>query len=361
MCNWQLPDWPDFICDRSRLEGLLTDYQTDLSTHLELLGKLPESEQYDIHLATSVEEGVRSAAIEGEQISREDVRSSLLNTLRFGPGCRPVHDLRARGVANLLREATREPGSEVTETSLLYWHELLFRGQSYPGQIGQYRSSSAEMQIVSGPLHRPAVHFIAPPVRRIPEMMRVFFELLDRPLPVPLRAGLAHLHFESIHPFADGNGRIGRALLERMLLAPFGGLPIISISHAIQLSRPAYYTALRDSQRSLDATPWLRYLLTCCREAVHLNQELTRFTLLKVAFFQRFGNALSSKQEKALLAMWSAGPDGFRGGMSTKKYVRITRVSPATASRDLRRLVELGALKRTGAGRTTRYELLGGY
>ena len=357
MYNWQHPDFPNFPFDTHRIHRALALYEQSLGTYLAEIAQLPELEQQQIHLTTTVEEGVQSSSIEGEEIARREVQSSLLNNLRFGPDLSAPTDLRARSVARMMEEVLRDPSDPLTEVRLRYWHELLFRNLPYPGIAGSYRSGDQPMRIVSGPEHAPTVHFEAPPAERVPELMRAFVAHLEQPLPTVLRAGLGYLHFESIHPFSDGNGRIGRAILERMILQPIGGQPVLSISHAIRESRDDYYQALKTAQNGFDATDWLTYFFGTLQRSIQLGRQLTQFTLQKIRFFERFSEQLSPIQEKALRKMWEAGPQGFTGGMTTKKYRRIHRVSAATASRDLHRLVKFGALEQRGAGRSTHYLL----
>ena len=357
MYNWQHPDWPNFSFSdqlRDHAEAIVSD----LMIFVAETNRLPEEELADIHLETTITEGYHSSAIEDEHLRFEDLRSSLLNNIRRGGRARPVYDRRAVAVANLLSAAAQSFNLTVSEPMLLHWHELLFADLPYPGTPGTYRSQPQPMRIVSGPDYNQTVHYVAPPAISVPGMMKTFIEQQTSiQAPHLIRAGLGHLHFESIHPFADGNGRIGRALLDKELLSLTGGQTAFSISYAIHRTQNEYYAALNASQGSLDASEWLIYFLDTVTLAIDLSRELLEFTLNKLAYFQRYSALLDSAQTKALRRMWAAGPDGFQGGMTAKKYHRLTRVSPATATRDLRRLTELGALVRRGAGRSTHYVL----
>lgn len=357
MYNWQLPTFPQFTYDTDRVERWLSAFMERIDLHIAQFEKILPEDQQHILLATTVEEGVQSSSIEDEQIDRSALQSSLTENIRFGPGQHHVADIRADGVARLMKAIISDAATPLTETALRYYHELLFRGQPYLGTIGAYRSSSKPMRIVSGSANKIVVHYEAPPSNRVPVLMQQFVASLTQPLPAPLLAGIGHVHFESIHPFSDGNGRIGRALLEKQLLPIMGGRPLISISLAIRQRRDAYYAELQRAQRGLDLTDWLAYYFETLNQSVDLAGELLQFTLRKQAYFKQFGPQLDAAQTKALRRMWSAGTGGFQGGMTTKKYVRINRVSTATASRDLSRLYTLGALRREGSGRSTRYVL----
>lgn len=202
------------------------------------------------------------------------------------------------------------------------------------------------MQILSGPIHRPRVHFEAPPSERVASEMHRFCAWFNAtapdglaPLPALTRAGLAHLRFEIIHPFEDGNGRIGRAIAEKVLAQSMGQPTLTALSLILHKRRSEYYRALERACISLDVSEWLDFLIA------------------KTRLFDRLRGQLNRRQEKALLRVMREGPGGFEGGLSAAKYVSITGASPATARRDLIELVTLGALVRSGERRGTRYRL----
>ena len=356
--NWQHPDWPDFRYD---LEGALRQneqYAAGLDALLERYDALPINDRQAAALERAVEEGYATASIEGEVYSRDALRSSLLNHAVLGTPAAPVIDRRANATAELLRVSLVDPTAPVTETALKYWHETLFRRLPYPGTAGTYRSGTQAMQIVGGSAYAPTVYFEAPPAREVPDMMETFVAGLASDLPPSLHAAIAHVHFESIHPFSDGNGRIGRALIDYQLAAPFGRRLPLSVSSAFLRHRSDYYAALRGSQSSLDITPFVAFFYKCLLAAVDDGRAAIEHLLRKRDYFRRFGDErLTPRQRKALLKMWDAGPAGFTGGMSTRKYVRITGASAATAQRDLTQLHAVGALVQEGRGRSTRYVL----
>jgi len=171
----------------------------------------------------------------------------------------------------------------------------------------------------------------------------------------PVRAAIAHLYFETIHPFEDGNGRIGRAIAEKALSQTLGRPVLLSLSRTIKADKQSYYQALAQAQKSNDLTLWIAYFV----EIILKSQAITlvHFILKKSKFFDRFKDVLNERQIKAVRKMLDAGPDGFEGGMSAKKYMSITHVSKATATRDLQHLSELEVLTLAGGGRSTHYML----
>jgi Fic family protein len=173
----------------------------------------------------------------------------------------------------------------------------------------------------------------------------------------PVRAAIAHLYFESIHPFEDGNGRIGRAIAEKALFQGFGYPLLISLSQAIEAEKKSYYSALHTASKSNEITNWIQYFVrTILRAQIETDRQI-HFILEKAKFFAAFENILNARQLKAVRHMWQAGLKGFEGGMSAQKYMKITGVSKATATRDLQDLHASGALRQIGKGRNVRYEL----
>jgi len=173
----------------------------------------------------------------------------------------------------------------------------------------------------------------------------------------PIRSAIAHLYFETIHPFEDGNGRIGRTLSEKALSQGLGHPILISLSKAIQDNKKAYYDALKTAQRSNEITGWLIYFLDLCVQAQSNSETQIEFTLRKVRFFDKFKGNLNDRQTRVVKRMFDEGVEGFEGGMSAKKYATISGTSKPTATRDLQNLLEQGAVTVTGGGRSTRYWL----
>jgi len=175
---------------------------------------------------------------------------------------------------------------------------------------------------------------------------------------IPVRSAIAHVYFETIHPFEDGNGRIGRALSEKAIYQGIGSPIPISLSKVIEADKSSYYQALQVAQRSNEITAWLIYFIDTILKAQDASEKEILFTLKKTKFFDRTKEQINTRQEKVLRRMLAAGPDGFQGGMNAKKYRSIAKTSKATATRDLQALVLLGIFIPIGGGRSTRYELV---
>jgi Fic family protein len=244
------------------------------------------------------------------------------------------------------------------------WHAMLLSADRSIQMIGGYRTHAEPMQVVSGPDHRRKVHFEAPPSRQVPKEMKRFVAWFNatapgatNALPALTRAAIAHLYFVCIHPFEDGNGRIGRALAEKSLAQNLGQPSLIALAYTIERKRKDYYAALERNNKRMEITDWLQYFSATVLDAQSNTIKRVDFYLAKARLYDRLRGKLNQRQEKAIARMFREGIDGFKGGLSADNYIAITRTSRATATRDLQDLVEKGALARTGELRHTRYYL----
>jgi Fic family protein len=362
---WQQPNWPTFIWDDAALSAPLArarraqgelagvarllDSQLDLSAQLEVLTM----------------EGLMTSAIEGEKINPDSLRSSLarrlgLPTAGLSPPSRAVE-----GLVEVLLDATQRYGQPLTLTRLNAWQAALFptgRSGLFEIRVGTLRGD-APMQIVSGPIGRERVHYEAPPRARLERDMKAFLKWFNDPprgVDGLLRAGLAHAWFEILHPYEDGNGRVGRALLDMALaMDERRVVRLYSMSARFMDQRDAYYAALqRTSSGDLDITPWLLWFLEQVEAAIRSSESLVAAIVHKARFWMRHRqDELNERQLKVLNRMLDAEHGGFEGGMTNKKYASLTKASPATAHRDLAELVKVGCLSLVGSGRGARYEI----
>jgi Fic family protein len=308
-------------------------------------------------------EAVDTSLIEGERLDRASVQSSIQRQLGILGDHRRPRAAEA-GIAEMMVDLYRHLPRRLAEAEVLSWHRLIMNGRTDIGAAGAYRTHTDPMQIVSGPLHAPRVHFEAPPSADVPNHMQRLFDWLNRtapdgtnPLPALTRAGIAHLWFESIHPFEDDNGRIGRAIIEKLLAQGLSSPGMTGISGTLLAHRKDYYVQLERGSRGLDLTDWLVWFGEMALEAQARTLAHVELILEKSRLFERLGSLLNNRQERALNRMFAAGVDGFKGGLSAANYMTITDAASATATRDLAALVEWGALRRTGALKSTRYYL----
>ena len=213
------------------------------------------------------------------------------------------------------------------------------------------------MQVVSGREGKWRVHFEAPPAKRVAAEMDRFIAWFNRnETEGLLRAGLAHLWFESIHPFEDGNGRVGRAIADQALAQSEGsGQRFYSLSSQLQKEKSEYYDMLERSQRSLDVTDWLVWFLACLSRAIEGAEHVTARVLKKGSFWQTQSDApFSERQRKVLNRLL----DGLEGKLTAKKWAALAKCSVPTAQRDINELLERGVLRRNpGGGKNTSYDL----
>ncbi|WP_374164049.1 Fic family protein [Arcticibacter sp. MXS-1] len=363
--NWQLQGWPDFTYDVTALQPSILAFAQETGEVNGLIQGLPDTLKQETLLQLMLSEAVKTSEIEGEYLSREDVMSSIRNNLGLNDMPVYVKDQRASGVAQLLVEVRKDFQEPLTLDMLKAWHRLLFAATISRVNAGAWRQDDAPMQVISGAYGREIVHYEAPPSTQVPQEMERFvswynsatFPLQGQVPEAVLKSAVAHLYFESIHPFEDGNGRIGRAIAEKALSQSLGRPIMLSLSKTIEANRNAYYDALKEAQRTLDITAWMVYFVNLVLAAQRDAKTMVLFTLKKAQFYDRYKDRIDERQWKAVNKMLDTGAEGFEGGMTAKKYMSITRVSKATVTRDLQQLHQLGVLVQEGAGRSVRYQL----
>lgn len=362
--NWQQNDWPNFRYDLSGLEDVLYAFAEKIGHVSGVLKGLPEAMQHEAVIDLMVTEAVKTSEIEGEYISRQDVMSSIRNQLGLNLEPESVKDRRAKGAAQLMLAVRDNWAKPLTQKMLFSWHTMLLEGTPMI-KVGAWRKHEDPMQVVSGALHKPNIHFEAPPSKDIPTEMKGFIHWFNHTSPgkaqeikqAVVRSAVAHLYFESIHPFEDGNGRIGRAISEKALSQGLKRPVLLSLSKAIEENKKAYYTALEEAQKSNEITGWVTYFAHMTLDAQSDTEKLVTFILQKARFFDSYEHKLDEPHKKVINRMLREGTKGFEGGMSAGKYCAITGVSKATATRHLHYLTEIGALVQEGSGRSTRYQV----
>jgi Fic family protein len=357
--NWQLPEWPDFRYDVARLRHLEAEFLRRSGVHVGAFSHLDPHEQESLRAELLSDEALLTSKIEGELLNRDSLQSSIRRLFGLTNDGRKASPAET-GISELQVDVYRNFAGPLTDEMLFEWHGMVARGRWDLKAVGRYRQHEEPMRIVSGAIHDPVVHFEAPPSLQVPREMERFIHWFNRPVE-PFaglaRAGIAHLWFESIHPFEDGNGRIGRAIAEMALSQAFGQPTLVALSIVLEKHRRRYYEELGHASRSIEITGWLEFFGSMVLEAQELSLRRIGFLVQKAKFFERFRGRLNERQEKVLLRMFREGVDGFKGGLSSNNHISITGCSPATATRDLVRLVELGAMVRSGELKNARYFL----
>tara|TARA_R110000787_G_scaffold226512_3_gene334290 strand:- start:51596 stop:52723 length:1128 start_codon:yes stop_codon:yes gene_type:complete len=361
--NWQKPDWPTFIWDAEKLKDLEARFLQRAGLFQGALRHMGEDDKTALTIEVISAEAYKTSEIEGEFLDRESLQSSLRRNFGLGGEDRRIPPAE-KGIADMMTALYRGFDRLLDGATLFHWHRLVMSARRDVTDVGCYRTHPDPMQVVSGAYGDTKVHFEAPPSACMAAEMARFIDWFNdtapnnvHVLPPLTRAGIAHLWFVSIHPFEDGNGRIGRAISELALSQALARPTLIALAYAIETRRTAYYRALEESNKPLEITDWLLWFADTVLAAQARSQNLIDFTIEKTKLLDRLRARLNERQTKTLLRMFREGPDGFAGGLSAENYISVTGTSRATATRDLNDLVGMGALTRSGKLKGTRYHL----
>lgn len=379
--SWQKEGWPDLTYDKTALQS---DLETIIGKAGFLAGvrsSLNASDQKEDFINRITDETVNSYAIEGETLNRQGMRDSLIASLNARDAQIAIKEVHRtsypyRNVADVMLDA-RDGDKPMTLERLNEWHAKLFENDRILNDVGKLRTGP--MSIVSYKRMEVAeTHFVAPEAKQVPSEMEAFISWLNETGPngsragefqTPARAALAHLRFETIHPYSDGNGRIGRAIADYVMSqnpimkdAPF------SLSRSIQSDKDAYYKSLEDvSQKAkmtaggkLDVTDFVRDFSKVIDRAIDQSAEMAIHITRRNTFFREAAGNLNANQEKVLQTLFERGPQRTDEGISNRFYNRTASVSRQTASRDLADLAEKGLVAKSGDGPSTVYKLTSG-
>lgn len=363
---WQKPDWMNFIWRSEEILNLLGKCRL---VQGKLLGKVIDlglTLDAQTHAEVLAEETMKTSAIEGEKLDIRSVRSSVARQLGLPSAGLPV-DRYVDGIVAVILDATMNHDEPLAAERLFGWHAGLFP-TGYSGmhkiRVGSWRGDQP-MRVVSGPVSKEKVHFLAPPAERIEGEMSQFLTWWDSSrgnMEGLIRAAVGHFWFVTIHPFEDGNGRIARALTE-MALAQDDSQKhrYYSLSSQIMEERENYYDILEACQKgSSDITKWLVWFLECFSRAIDRSELILSGFIRKANFWRIHAQAsLNERQRKVINKLLDSGPDGFEGGLTTRKYASMAKVSKPTAFREINRLLELGIIRQNpGKGRSVSYVLI---
>lgn len=359
MWSWQSKDWPKFSYKKDAIDQKEKDLSYQAGILFGIYKHLGHEDSNFLKVELISNEALYTSEIEGEYLDRDSLQSSIRK--HFGLDCdsRKI-PAKERGISNLMLDLYSSYSDNLTHEYLFKWHRLLFKDWSDPKFVGKYRYGDEPMQIISGRLDNPTMHYEAPPSEQIYKEMDDFIKWFNDSIgtyPIITRAAIAHLFFELIHPFEDGNGRIGRAIVEKALSQAFKMPLLTSLSTIINRDRNAYYKALESANKSLDITDWLIYFSDIIMQSIIYTQKNIEFLIFKAKLFDQLRDCINKRQEKCLLRIFKSGPDGFIGGLSAENYISITKSTRPTATRDLADLCLKGAFVKKGELKSTRYFL----
>lgn len=360
MYIYQRGEWPHFTWDSEKIAPLLLEVRHQQGRLLGGMGSIGFPLEEEILLDALTQEVVQSNAIEGEILDEPLVRSSVARQLGLEAAALPSIDRAIDGVVKMTLDATQNYDQPLTQERLFSWHSLLFplgRSGFFKIQVAAWRTKP--VQVISEYRGEERVHFEGPPPDQVALEMSQFLEWLNpkNSLDLVLKAAIAHLWFVTIHPFDDGNGRIGRAIAD-FVLAQSEKSPrrFYSLSAQIQVERKGYYEILERTQKGgMEITPWIEWFLRCLLRAIEKALSL----LIKVkeknkVWEQLKGIPLNERQKRLIERLLN----GFEGKLTSSKWAKIAKCSQDTAYRDLLDLVEKGVLSKSEeGGRSTSYAL----
>lgn len=320
---------------------------------------LTHEKKEELKIILLCNEAYKTSEVEGEILDRDSIQSSIKRYF----GIKESHHKQPResGIAEMMVNLYTTFSEPLSHETLFLWHAMLMNGRRDLQNIGAYRTHDEPVQIVSGAVYAPTIHYEAPPSCKIKEEMDHFIKwfndeksLKEHPL---TRASITHLYFESIHPFEDGNGRIGRALVEK-ILAQYHKKPILlALSTVIQDQKKTYYDRLHEFSTTLHITEWISYFCHVLLEAQKMTVMEMAFLIEKTHFLNKYDAVMNERQKRVVDRILKEGMKEFKGGLSAHNYQKITGTSSATATRDLKEMVEKNILRKTGERKHTRYFL----
>jgi Fic family protein len=353
---WQSTLWPKFDYDRKAAEPHLAAAVEAMGEVSGLQAGLDQRDLEELRLSHIVQEALASFGIEGVALDPAEIEASVIASLNHRD--RAAFSRRSDAIVELM-VAARQADGPLTKQILWEWHRLLFFGIEVE-DLGRWRQFEIDI-VRSAAAGSNDILYKAPPPDRVDAEMSAFIDWLnDKPeMPAAIVASIAHLWFESVHPFSDGNGRVGRAVIEYVFASRARALPF-SLSRQIEKDKKAYYAALQDGRKmgrgAIDATAFIVWFLTTLKSAADAGRDEAHFLVRRNQFFMRFGDVMSERQKAVLQTIFAQGRGRLEQGISAKSYSKIGRVSGPTATRDLGAMERAGALRRSeSGGRSTVY------
>ncbi|MBS4041201.1 MAG: Fic family protein [Flavobacteriales bacterium] len=357
---YQNKNWTDFTWDDKAINAVFGEVRLMQGKIIGQMNAMGFSAKEEATLTTLTLDVVKSSEIEGELLNYDQVRSSIARRLGINTAGLVTSNRHIESIVEMMLDATQRHHLPLTKKRLFGWQAALFpTGYSGPYEIEVGRYRSGEMQVVSGAMGKEKVHYEAIKAELVEAEMEKFLDWYnnDNLLDPVLKAAIAHFWFIIIHPFDDGNGRIGRAITDMLLArAESSGERFYSMSSQILVERKQYYDILQKVQHSTgDITEWLDWFLHCLKKAMLATENTTQRILRKAEFWKLHEQTLINGRQRLMLNKLL---DGFDGKLQTSKWAKITKTSADTALRDIKDLVEKGILQQTEeVGRNANYKL----
>jgi Fic family protein len=390
MWTWQHKNWPNFEFDPNAFNQQIEHFKLKSARLMGTVEALPSIYKTDATVSLMLSEAIKTSAIEGEALDRDSVRSSIMRLIAEDSTAPTHKDAKVLGAAALMVDIRKEWSAPINDDLLGRWQSMVIAHQPLSLVMrGIYRNAPEPMQIVSGVYGTRRIYYEAPPAEQIYEEMAAFLTWYNTTsdqyhlrssrdnttsdqyhlrssrdntttIPGPVRAAVAHAWFEIIHPFDDGNGRVGRAISDHALSQSLNQPTLACLATAIERNRKEYYAQLQKiSCGNLNLNEWIEFFICEINNAQDIAKEEVDFVLGKARFWERYEDHLNGRQTKMVNRVFAEGIKGFEGGISTKKYEKICNCSRATAYRDLLKLLKIGVIEQLpGGGRNSRYQLV---
>jgi Fic family protein len=267
-----------------------------------------------------------SLSIEGNTLSEEQITAILEDKRVIGP----QKDINEVINANRVYERINK-FNPLSSRSFLEAHRILMDGLI--NSPGKYRAMDV------GIIHGARVAHVAPQPRNVPTLMNQLFNYLKNDKDISLiKSCVFHYELEFIHPFEDGNGRMGRLWQTVLLMHDYPVFEFIPFETLIKESQNKYYRALKQSDQEGKSTKFIEYMLRVID------------TSLESTIGARSPNLTAIDRMKFFI-------ETTNKEFSRKDYMASYKsISTATASRDLKLGVKLGLIKKTGTGNKTKYK-----
>jgi Fic family protein len=281
-----------------------------------------------------------STAIEGCTLSLEAIKGLMEGKAALG-----YPDRHVRMAQNYLDALNwlqnRNPSKKILEKDVLHLHKIIAEGAVDDGPIGSYRRSDV----------RAGLH-VCPPWRQVPPLTKDMLGWLNisaRELPAVFSSAILHLRFVEIHPFRDGNGRVGRALATWQLYRMgFDTLHVFALDEVLRENRAFYIKNLQRVQvEQENLGGWLEFMA----EAVLETLERVQKRIQALGLPGKEPLSLTLRQEKLLRLLRERGP------LAIREIARALRVTPPGAHYALKPLLLTGVIKTIGMHKSTRYLL----
>ncbi len=355
--SWQQKNWPKFTFDDKTIKDLEEKFLYNSGALFATYSHLNKENKKQLRIDLISDEALKTSEIEGEFLKRDSIQSSIRRNFGILDNYSKISPAE-QGICEMMIDLYENYDKELSHEMLFKWHEMIARQRRDIKDIAKYRTHSEPMQVVSGKMYDPKIHFEAPPSNIITKEMDSFIQWYNNnDLPALTKAAITHLYFVLIHPFEDGNGRIARALTIKTLSQSLKKPLLSSLSKIILENKKAYYLNLEKNNKNVEITSWIEYFAKTILKSQKYTKEMIEFLMKKAKIYQNYSDELNERQKKALKKLFDKGIEGFEGGMSAENYMKITKATRPTTTRDLNDLTDKGILVKKGELKWSRYYL----